>query len=398
MENIRKLQTVFLLTWLILHTGTGFSQPYTRDETIQLLNTLSAKLNSINSVSYKYSREAVYTGENYHNIYNTDVYMDLSDTDGKGYHFQATNDKYFSCYNGSQYFALDKAKKTIVIKQRPGADIFESLSPLYNSLISLRAVFPMLIKSDAVKKVLTDTMISHESFYRLQFELYDQYLGNLGDLKKFTPEYTGDRTKPYEIVINKKTLLPYLYITKFRDRREDLIAARFTDIDTNAKKPDELSWFYSTYTTVYEAPKAEKPLVSLSAVPENWVLPSYTPGKTDTVSLYRYRGKIVLLDFWIKTCGPCLASFPHLDEMQKKFGADKFQLLSINTEDSKEDIAFFYKKHKPVYKMLFGGQRLVEEYGIPAFPTCIVLDKGGKVIYAGGFDKAALEKIIKANL
>jgi thiol-disulfide isomerase/thioredoxin len=106
-----------------------------------------------------------------------------------------------------------------------------------------------------------------------------------------------------------------------------------------------------------------------------------------------------MLDFWIRTCGPCLASFPHLNELQQKFGNNSFELLSINTEDKKENIAFFYNKFKPRYKMLFGAETLAEEYGIPAYPAIIILDKSGKIIYtAMGFDQQAIEKVIKANL
>jgi len=400
MKNSKFLQTLALFFYLLLSAGISVSQPvYKKDETVKILQAVSAKLNSIHEVSYKYSRESLYAGENYHNIYNTTVYIDFTSAgNNTGYHFQAEDDKYFSCYNGSQYFFLNKVKKNIVIKQKPGNDVFESLSPLYNSLISLRAIIPMLIQNDSIKKVLTDTVINNENFYRLQLELYDHYLGNLGDIKNFTSEYIGDKHKPYEIIINKKTLLPYSYITKFKDRPADFIAARFMDIDTNPKKPGELSWFYSTYTAEYEAPKPGKPLVSPSTELKNWTLPSYEPGKVDSISLYQYRGKIVLLDFWIKTCGPCLASFPLLNELQQKFGNNEFQLLSINTEDKKEDIAFFYKKHKPVYKMLFGAERLVEEYGIPSFPTCILLDKSGKVIYAGDFNKDEIEKLVLQHL
>ncbi len=42
---------------------------------------------------------------------------------------------------------------------------------------------------------------------------------------------------------------------------------------------------------------------------------------------------LVLFDFWIKGCGPCMASFPLQQRLQKRYGADGFQLLSINALD-----------------------------------------------------------------
>jgi thiol-disulfide isomerase/thioredoxin len=397
---MRKILYPFLITSFSLLITISYSQGiYTSDETAQILKLVSVKLNGIKTVSYKYKRESVYTGENYHNIYNTVIYINFNASSNNAfYRFQAEDDKYFSCYNGIQYFGLNKKDKTIDIKQKPGREVFESLSLLYNSIISLKAIFSRLIKNDSIKKVIVDTVIGNKNFYLLKFELYNQYLGNLGSITNFTAEYTGDKNKPYEIIIDKKTLLPYQYITKFKDHKEDFITASFTAISINPKAPAEFSWFYSTYTKAYKVPKPKKALVKIGAQTEDWVLPSYSLQKNDSISLYQYRGKIVMLDFWIKSCGPCLASFPHLNELQLKFGANKFQLLSINTEDPKEDIAFFYKKHQPVYKMLFEGEQLAEQYGVSAFPTVIIIDKTGKIIYAGGFDKVEIENLIKKNL
>jgi len=298
-----------------------------------------------------------------------------------------------------QYFGLQKSNKTIEIRQKPRKDLFESLSPLYNSIISLRNMIPLLLNDNSIKKSITDTTINNTDFYFIQVELYNHYFTNLGSIDEFTSEYTGDKNKPYEILIDKTTILPYQYITKFKDRPADFITATFTDINTNPEAPGELSWFYSTYSDEYSLPAPKKAMIATGLVPENWVLPSYDPLLDDSVSLYQYRGKVVMLDFWIKSCGPCISSFPHLNELQQKFGKDRFQLLSLNTEDTKEDIAFFYKKYKPVYKMLFKADRFVDEYGIYSFPGIILLNKSGKIIYAsGGFDQAAIEKIIKDNL
>ena len=392
---------IILLFVLSAPASTYGQKKYSNEESVEILNKVSGKLNALQAVSYKYKRESLYSGENYHNIYNTEVFIDFtSKSKNTGYRFQADNDKLFSCYNGVQYFALQKINKTIDIKQKPGADLFESLSPLYNSLISLRNIIPLLTGNDSIKKTITDTTISNADCYRLQIELYNQYFGNLGSINNFSAEYIGDKHKPYEVIINKNSLLPYQYVTKFKDRSADFITATFLNINTNPEPPKELSWVYSTFTNEYLPPVPKKPLIAKGLIPENWVLPVYSPEKIDSVSLYQYRGKIVMLDFWIKSCGPCIASFPYLNSLQKKFGADKFQLLSVNTEDTKEDIAFFYKKNKPIYKMLFEGGGLVDSYGIPSFPTIILLNQSGKIIYTSnnGFDQAAVEKIIKQNM
>ena len=364
----------------------------------KILAAVSKKINSIQRVRYHCTRESVYSGENYHTIYSPEVYIDFtSNKNVAGYQFQAHDESYFSCYNGVQYFGLNKEKRTIDIEQKPKAGSFESLSPLYFSFISMRTMIPLLLNSKDILFHMNDTVFNNEKYYAISFELHNRYFGGLGKLESFTKDYTGNKTKPYVLIVNKKSILPYQFVAKFKDRPSDFIAVSFTNIDLSPKAPEVNSWFYSTYTNEYRPPAPAKPMIAVGAVPDNWVLPFYDPKRIDSVSLYQYRGKIVMLDFWIKSCGPCMASFPHLKELQQKFGPDKFQLLSINTEDGIDDISFFFKKHSPNYKMLFGGDKLVEAYGIPAFPSIIILDQSGKIIYSGrnGFDQHAIEEVIK---
>ena len=104
------------------------------------------------------------------------------------------------------------------------------------------------------------------------------------------------------------------------------------------------------------------------------------------------------MEFWIKNCGYCMQAFPEIRELQKKYG-DKIEILSINAYDKKEEIDFFYKREKPAYKMLYSGEKLAESLGIYSYPTTLILDGSGKVIYSSaGFDKVAIEQIIKTSI
>ncbi len=398
----KKILFTCLLLAVVAAVTTIYGQKeYSASRKDQILQLATTKLHAIRTVHYKMIRESLYKGENYHNIYSSEIYIDFTSANNTaGYRFQAEDENYKSYYNGVQYFGLDRKKKTIDITQKPTAEQFESISPLYFSLASLRTILPMLQKNNSIKVTMTDTIIGKEEYYGFAFNLYDQYFGGLGKLNQLTSDYTGDKTKPYLLIIHKKTLLPYKFIGKWKDRPDDFISATYDAINLRPAAPEEFSWFYSSYTNEYAPPQPKEPLVNVGTVLEDWVLPWYNAGKIDSSSLYQYRGKIVMLDFWIKSCGPCLASFPHLNELQQKFNSNDFQVLSINTEDKKEDIAFFFKKYQPIYKMLYEGEKLAEAYGIPGFPTIILLDKLGKVIYASknGFDQPVIEKLVKENL
>ncbi|HEX4374736.1 MAG TPA: TlpA disulfide reductase family protein, partial [Puia sp.] len=114
------------------------------------------------------------------------------------------------------------------------------------------------------------------------------------------------------------------------------------------------------------------------------------------------KDQVVLIDFWIKNCGPCIESVPHLVELQNKFRNSHFKLISINAYDSKEDVSWFCKKHNANYPVLLNGKPVAAQYGVGAFPAFFIIDKTRKIIYANtGFSESAqseIERIAAAAL
>src|SRR5262249_40151296 len=56
--------------------------------------------------------------------------------------------------------------------------------------------------------------------------------------------------------------------------------------------------------------------------------------KGETVSLSSYRGKVVILNFWTKTCGPCLEEMPELSELTKILKSrDDVAVLAVSTDE-----------------------------------------------------------------
>ena len=63
---------------------------------------------------------------------------------------------------------------------------------------------------------------------------------------------------------------------------------------------------------------------------EHWV--SQGNGKFEKVTKFE-EGKVYVIEFWATWCGPCVASMPHLAELQQRFGAKGVQLVSISDEE-----------------------------------------------------------------
>jgi thiol-disulfide isomerase/thioredoxin len=211
----------------------------------------------------------------------------------------------------------------------------------------------------------------------------------------------ADLKRPYYLLIDKTSFLPYQFVAKYvrgiDDR--DFVSVTYRNIKTNPKSPSPQSWTYAAYAGKYQPfrPAEKIALVKAGSLIPEFTLPDYGPDRIDSISFSQYAGKVVLLDFWFKSCGPCMEAMPHYNNLQNKLGKERFQLLTINIEDGMDDIKFFYNKYLPAYKMLFNGGELFRSLGLTACPSSILVDQEGKVVRTFlGFDPEKIEKEIVA--
>jgi len=118
-------------------------------------------------------------------------------------------------------------------------------------------------------------------------------------------------------------------------------------------------------------------------------------------TLFDYKGKVVLINFWATWCPPCRAEIPSMIRLQQKLQNKPFKVLAINLGEDKEAISKFAKKYKINFSILLDpNQKEAKLWKIFAFPTSFIIDKTGKIRYsiAGGFewDSAEAEEIINA--
>lgn len=79
-------------------------------------------------------------------------------------------------------------------------------------------------------------------------------------------------------------------------------------------------------------------------IPLGTALNNHT-GKT---TFSQFRGKLVILDFWDSYCSSCIENFPHMVELQKKFG-DRIQIMLVNHEETQDEIEQSFSRN-PNYK------------------------------------------------
>jgi len=122
--------------------------------------------------------------------------------------------------------------------------------------------------------------------------------------------------------------------------------------------------------------------------------------KGNPVSLSRYRGKVVFLNFWATWCPPCRAEMPDMERLYEVFGGQEFIMLAVNVEDDVEAVKAFLKDHPHSFPVLLDVEASAQNlYGVFRFPETFLIDKKGRVVerYLGARDWSSVDFLRKIN-
>jgi len=104
-----------------------------------------------------------------------------------------------------------------------------------------------------------------------------------------------------------------------------------------------------------------------------------------TIKLSDYRGKVVLLDFWATSCGPCVAAIPTLKSLFKEFGKnERFAMISLSLDTSIEDARQFVKEKGMGWIQGYLGDwsetDLPSQYSISYLPSMLIIGADGSIV------------------
>jgi thiol-disulfide isomerase/thioredoxin len=121
---------------------------------------------------------------------------------------------------------------------------------------------------------------------------------------------------------------------------------------------------------------------------ENQKIPAFrfTDIKGNLLTSDNLTGKVLVLNFWSITCGPCLKEIPQLNELVEKMKSEDVVFIAPAFYSPKDYLTEkFLPKHPFAYNIVEITNP--DDYNIFEFPTHIVTDKNHNIIYkvaAGG--------------
>ncbi len=119
------------------------------------------------------------------------------------------------------------------------------------------------------------------------------------------------------------------------------------------------------------------------------------------VQLSRYRGKLVVLNFWASWCPPCREEMPVFSNWQKELQTRGLQVVGISMDDDRSQVAEFLAQYPVSYPIVMGDAKFAGQFGgVLGLPLTYLIDPQGRVVarYQGKVDLAKMEVKIRELL
>lgn len=277
-----------------------------------------------------------------------------------------------------------------------GSTFCTPLTNWKNSLMPPEAAFN---DRSHIFKFVGKEVINHSECYHIQMNRIP---------KTGSTEFAKTLREEYHYWIKKEDLLPIQYSSAFdvvmsNDTMYQYNKFIFTKYEINHLK-DERMLTPASIPAYYKI-KNYVPTVYPELLPKDTIAPNYTLRSItdEEISLTDFKGKLVLLDFFYKSCYPCMQALPVLQALHEKYKDKGLKVIGIDPFDKKEDdIAGFLSKRGVTYSILLGGENVAKDYHVSGYPTMYLIGKNGKIVFVqDGYSKDAekvLEEIILQNL
>ncbi|HYV26878.1 MAG TPA: TlpA disulfide reductase family protein [Candidatus Eisenbacteria bacterium] len=201
------------------------------------------------------------------------------------------------------------------------------------------------------------------------------------ELKEFDALLTSHKDEKTDDVAQILFMKALLYVQVFDDAEKGVpmlkqIKTDFPD-STQAKQLDKV---LASIEKQAESKKAQSGLV------EGVKFPDFDEkdiaGKP--LSIAKYKGKVVLVDFWATWCGPCVGELPNVLNTYGKYHGKGFEIVGISLDQEEKKLTDFTTEKKMPWQQFFDGKgwgnKLAVKYGVNSIPATYLLDGEGKII------------------
>lgn len=165
------------------------------------------------------------------------------------------------------------------------------------------------------------------------------------------------------------------------------------------QEDDAKKWYGRITQQFADSPagrKAAGAMTRLDLVGKPINLQGKAPGG-ETVDVARFRGSVVLVQFWATWCEPCKADIAVLKDLTEKYGR-QFNVVGVSLDDKSKELTEYLRENRLPWPQIYeeGGldSRPANELGVMTVPTMILVDQRGNVV-SRAIRAADIEKELK---
>jgi thiol-disulfide isomerase/thioredoxin len=105
------------------------------------------------------------------------------------------------------------------------------------------------------------------------------------------------------------------------------------------------------------------------------------------ITLGDLAGKVVFLNFWSTSCGPCIAEMPGIEKLRDSLKGEQIAFVVV-TEDDEPRVRSFLKKVPLDLPVYLTEAKPPQDLQVMGFPTTFILDRKGAAVYreVGGYN------------
>lgn len=126
--------------------------------------------------------------------------------------------------------------------------------------------------------------------------------------------------------------------------------------------------------------KANQQRVSIGKQAPDFSLKS---DKSEVISLSKYKGKYLLVDFWASWCRPCRAEIPNVKKIYEDYKAKGLEVLSVSTDTDEKAWLKAVDQEQMPWAQVRDTKSVSKAYNITYIPMIFLMDSNGKIIDKG---------------
>ena len=122
--------------------------------------------------------------------------------------------------------------------------------------------------------------------------------------------------------------------------------------------------------------KASHPLRVGESAPD-FSLPTLSPG---SITLRDYRQRVVVVNFWVTWCPPCVQELPSLEKFAAQMRAQGVAVMGVSVDEDLAALQKFVSKAHLSFPIARDPDRSVaSRYGTFKFPETYIIDRDGRI-------------------